>query len=276
MPKRRLVSPTGKPVVLKPVRPNVAVEAKFHKRLVALINEMAASFDYWISAQWRAKPPEMAADSWREEQPGSPAKGLIAEIASLGSHWEARFAAMAPKLATWFTTSMATRSDAVLKSILKEGGWTVEFKLSRPVNDVLQASIGAQVDLIKSIPQQYLTQVQGIVMRGVQTGYDLHQITEGLKTQLGVAHNRAAFIARDQANKATATITRARQLEMGVTQAVWMHSGGGRQPRPSHVKAGREKLVYDVAKGAFIDGEYIWPGMLPNCRCVSKPVIKGF
>ena len=85
----------------------------------------------------------------------------------------------------------------------------------------------------------------------------------------------AALIARDQNNKATATITRARQEDLGITHAYWIHSNGGKKPRPSHVKAGQEKTVYEVSKGWFDpdEGEYIWPGMLINCRCVCKAIL---
>ena len=57
-----------------------------------------------------------------------------------------------------------------------------------------------------------------------------------------------------------------------------MHSGGGKHPRPTHLKAGREQKRYDVTKGWFdpeVD-KFILPGELPNCRCVSRAVVKGF
>lgn len=276
MPKRRLRSPTRQDIVLKPVRPNAAVEAKFRRKLQRMIDEMAASYAYWTSAQWRAKPPELAQDSERADEPGSPAMGLRAEMDRLGARWLKRFEEAAPELARWFSTSMAERSTETLRKILRDGGFSVKFQMSREVNDVLQANIGEQIQLIKSIPQQFHTQVQGIVMRGVSEGRDLHAISQGLQHELGVTQRRANFIAIDQANKANATITRARQQELGITEAIWQHSGGGRHPRPDHVAASKAKLRYDVNKGALISGEYIYPGQLPRCRCVSKPVIPGF
>ncbi len=69
---------------------------------------------------------------------------------------------------------------------------------------------------------------------------------------------------------------RARYQELGITEAIWCHSAAGKEPRPSHVKAGKEKLRFDVNKGALIDGEYILPGEKINCRCFAKPVIEGF
>lgn len=115
-------------------------------------------------------------------------------------------------------------------------------------------------------------------MRGVQTGRDLAQITTDLQEQHGVTRRRAAFIARDQSNKATASLTRARQIEAGLTEAIWVHSGGGKEPRPSHLKAGRDKARYDIREGWYDphEGKHILPGELINCRCVSRAVVKGF
>ncbi len=235
---------------------------------------MQRSVVWWIKAQWRSKPPATLAMD--DDTGGSSAMQLREEIASLATRWQRQFDQAAPELAKWFSTSMAERSDAQLKAILRRGGFSVRFQMTRAQNDALQASIGQQIDLIKSIPAQHLTQVQGIVMRGVTEGRDLGHITAQLKEQYGVTHRRAAFIARDQANKASATINKVRQTELGVTHALWRHSGGGRHPRPSHVKASKDGLVYEVSKGAYIDGEWIYPGQLPNCRCVSKSILPGF
>ncbi len=90
----------------------------------------------------------------------------------------------------------------------------------------------------------------------------------------GVTKRRAAFIARDQNNKATAVFERTRHVEIGVTEAIWLHSAGGKVPRPEHVAFSGKK--YDIRKGAYLEGKWTWPGVEINCRCVSKPVIPGF
>jgi uncharacterized protein with gpF-like domain len=93
-----------------------------------------------------------------------------------------------------------------------------------------------------------------------------------------VTKRRAALISRDQNNKATAVITRVRQQELGVAEAIWVHSTAGKTPRPTHVKAGRERVRYAIAEGWYDPHEKknVWPGELINCRCVSRAVIPGF
>ena len=69
------------------------------------------------------------------------------------------------------------------------------------MRDIMRATIGQQVSLIKSIPSQYFTNIESLVMRSVQTGRDLEQLTTDLQEQFGVTRRRAAFIARDQTTR---------------------------------------------------------------------------
>jgi SPP1 gp7 family putative phage head morphogenesis protein len=264
MPQLR--APTRKPITLAPVHPNAGLTVAYQKKIDALVDAMQRSLVYWLTAAYKANPPEMATDA-------SPAATLRASMNKLSRYWQKRFDDAAPDLAKWFSENAMQRSDGALRDTLKRAGFTVKFSLSREANDVLQATIGENVALIKSIGAEHLSQVEGLVMRSVQQGRDVGTLTEELHQRYGVTKRRAAFIALDQNNKATATVTRVRQQALGITEAVWLHSHGGKEPRKSHQEADGKK--FDVKKGMLIDGEYIWPGQLPRCRCVSRSVIPG-
>lgn len=257
--------------VLRPVHPNAGIAAAYRKRLDALIEEMNVSVQHWLTSAYRNNEPEIAQDEL-------PAAALRRAIRKLTARWTRNFDEAAPKLAEYFATAVDKRSAAALKKILKDGGFSVEFKMTPAQRDILQATIQQNVELIKSIPAQYLTQVQGSVMRSVQTGRDLGSLAKELEEHHGVTKRRAATIARSQNNLATAAMTRARQQEVGITEAIWVHSGGGKHPRKTHLQAGREKTRYSTSEGWFDPdvGKNIWPGELPNCRCVARPVVKGF
>jgi uncharacterized protein with gpF-like domain len=257
-------------VVLRPIHPNAGIEAEYRRRLDALIQEMHDSVLYWVRAAYRANEPEMAQDDLS-------AAALRGAIGPLTKRWLKGFNDAAPKLADWFSQAAGQRSDAALEKTLKDGGFSVEFKMTRAQQDVMRATINQQVGLIKSIPQQYLGQVEGMVMRAVQTGRDVGGLAKEIEEQFGVTKRRAKLIARSQNNLATASMTRARQIELGIEEAIWLHSGGGHRPRPSHVKAGRDKQVYSVKDGWYDPDEKknIWPGQLINCRCVHKSIVKG-
>ena len=240
-----------------------------------MAGEMDASVRYWVAAAYRANEPEVARVAAEDELP---AAALLRAVRVLAKRWLRRFEAAAPKLAAWFAGDAAKQSDAALRKILRDGGFSVRFKLTAAERDVMRATVAQNVALITSIPAQYFGQVEQSVMRSVAAGRDLGGLAKELRDHYGVTKRRAAFIARSQNNLATAALTRSRQLEVGITQATWLHSGGGKEPRPTHVKAGRDRQVYDVAKGWYDPHEkkHIWPGELPNCRCVCRPVVKGF
>ena len=240
----------------------------------ALIEEMHRSVVYWLTSTYRRNEDRIIAED------ESPADALKRSISELSARWLSRFDDMSKQMAEYFTQSVAKRTTAQMQKILKDGGWTVEFKMTPAMRDIADATVSANVALIKSIPQQYLPQVEGIVMRGVQNGRDLKVISEELQSRLGVTKRRAKFIALDQVNKATSAFNRARQIELGIEEAIWLHSHAGKIPRASHVKAGKEKTRFEVAKGWYDPdpkvSRHIQPGELINCRCIGRSVVKGF
>ena len=262
----KLVAPTRKPVTCEAVRPNLGVEYNYQRRLDRLIDLMTRSVTAAVLRTYRSAPPRMAADE------SSPA-ALRATIAKLSTQWESRFDDFAQTAGKKFARDSAGATDRAFAESLRRAGFTVKFQATRVVNEIIQATIAEQVNLIKSIPAQYLTQVQGAVMRSVTTGRDLGTLSAELQAQFGVTKRRAATIARDQNNKSTAAITRARQADLGITHAIWLHSAGGKVPRPEHVAMSGKP--YEIAKGAFLEGKWTWPGVEINCRCVSKSIIPG-
>ena len=251
--------------------PNAGLTVEYRTKLESMIEQMTRSYARWIVAQYRKTPPRLAQDA-------TPAKELEREIRRLGKVWEKRLNEMAPKLAKWFLQSASKRSEERLKKILRDGGMSVKFELTPVVRDITEAAIAENVSLIKSIGEQYHTQIEGLVMRSVTTGRDLAYLSTELHKRYGVTKRRAAFIARDQNQKATAVITRVRQMESGIEEAVWLHSHGGKEPRPTHLANDGKR--YRVDEGWYDPDpkvkRFIWPGELPNCKCVAKPVLKGF
>jgi SPP1 gp7 family putative phage head morphogenesis protein len=223
----------GRDKVLQAIRPNAGIEAAYQKALDDLIREMHESLVYWLRAGYRQDEPEaigMAQDK-------TPAEELNGRMKLLARRWQKRFDQLAPDLASYFAKAATERSDASLRAALKRGGMTVKFTLTPAANDALQAVVAENVGLIRSIASEHLTDVQGILMRSAARGRDLGGMTKELEARYGVTRRRAALIARDQNNKATAVIQRVRQRELGIKEAVWMHSHAGKHPRPSHVAA---------------------------------------
>ncbi len=195
----------------------------------------------------------------------------------MGNYWQERFDAVSVELSESFADKSLRHTDTAMMASLKQAGFAIQFKPTKSLFNALGAVVEENVSLIKSIPSKYLADVQGEVWRAVTSGYDLGTLTTTLQDKYGVStFKRAATIARDQTNKAKAVIEAKRRMELGIKQAIWQHSGGGKEPRPAHVAAGRKNLVFDLDKGAYIDGEWIFPGELINCRCTSRMLIPGY
>lgn len=255
---------TEQPKTVRAVSANRGVEARYRKELDALIKEMSNSAEYWLRAQYRKAPPEVAMDAL-------PAAEMAARVREVSKRWIARFNDMAADIAKRFAAGSIKATDNSFQKALKDAGWAVDFKMTRAMQDVAKAAVVENVALIKSIPQQYFTQVEGIVMRGYSRGRDLEEITKELLSRYEVTSSRAALIARDQSNKLNAVTTQARRQELGITEAIWQHSHGGKEPRKSHVAADGRK--FKIAEGCLIDGRHILPGEEINCRCTSKSVL---
>lgn len=252
-----------------PVRPAAPIQIQYERRLEEAAAAMHKSVNYWLTACYRAQmagvPIVLAGDA-------SAPLELQATVRKLSRRWLKNFDRLAWKLSDWFAASVEKRATMGLRESLRRGGFTVRFKPTRAMKDAAQAVAAENVALIKSIPEQYLKSVEGAVMRSVMTGRDLAALVDDLLEIDGVTRRRARLIARNQNNQATAVMTRVRQLEAGITKARWLHSAGGKTPRPEHVAFSGK--TYDIAEGAPVEGG--WPGVAINCRCVSVPIIPGF
>lgn len=230
----------------------------------SLIREMHESVLYWLSTTYS---PPVALDA----KPGI--KALQKQLRKLGKRWIKRFDDAAPKIAAAYVKRSFKTTDSAFRQALKDAGWSVEFEMTPAMRELYEATLAENVSLIRSIPQQYLQQVEGIAMRSFSAGRDLHQMVAALQTLYPKAANRAVLIARDQNNKATSVVTRARRLELGITESVWMHSHAGKTPRPTHVAM--DGKPYKVAEGMWDSDEqkFVHPGELINCRCTSRSVL---
>lgn len=145
------------------------------------------------------------------------------------------------------------------------------------LTDYLQISINDNVRLISSIPDQYLTQVESIVMTNIRAGGRPSSIAKALAQQFDVTERRAKMIARDQTAKINGDLNRLRQTSAGFPFFEWMDSDDSR------VRDRHEFLAKHLT--AYGRGVYRWdnpplsdkgipiiPGSDYQCRCTARPV----
>lgn len=258
---------------LKPVFPPAAIETKYRQKLERLVEEMRRSCVWWLRARYRANEDKIL-DSATDD--------MLKEFRRLLRQWEGRFRDDADDYAEWFarsTRNYTTRNlKAQLDKLKKLGlGFNLEFRyMSQKERQVFNAIVYENVNLIKSIASQCLTQVEGIVMRAIQNGFDLGTLTENLEHEFDVTHRRAAMIARDQTAKATNNLSRQRLMDYGITRGIWMHTSAGKTYRETHVEM--DGTEYNIADGCFDEheGRAVQPAELVNCHCVCRPVVPAF
>lgn len=214
--------------------------------------------------------PEMANDA-------NPVKLVRNALRNLASKWVNRFIDMATGVSDQLVERTTEATDRSLRASMRKEGMTVNYQFTDAMMERQEAIIAENVSLIKSIPEKYFTDVEGMVYRAVAKGGDRKQLDDELMQKFsqreGITRRRAEFIARDQVRKATSALAAVRQQAAGIKMGEWIHSAGQANPRHSHVKAGAERLEFDLSKGAYLDGQWIMPGELPNCSCSWRPVL---
>lgn len=261
-------------IQLRPVRPPIAIQKEYHKRLKAFIKEMDRSLFWWLRASYR----QVDKDIIQTAQDGAMGD-LVKELRRLEREWVKKSNTFATETAKWFSgkiqgyTAITIQNEMKKRDLVKLG-FDLKFKYHSAKERAMFKSIVTQnVNLIKSIASEHLTRVTGVVLRGIESGHDLGRMTENLEQSFGVTERRAAIIARDQTNKATQNLSRQRLIDYGVTKGKWQHSSAGNTYRESHVEMDGE--IYDLDEGCYdVDyGDFIQPGELVNCHCFCVPVI---
>lgn len=290
-----LRAPGKKPILLPPILPNQQTQVRYKRNLLKAIATMQASYEWWIDRKYKAAveanqeagrladPAEALAQDAKLSRSvratGSSVKArtdnLFSELTRLRKYWDEYFDTFAKKLAEQASDEWYEENATAWSGKLKRAGFDIRMQLTPSQKLILRTKVQENVSLIKSIQQDYHKDVEGIVLRSFAAGRDLKTMSDEIRSKGDVSKRRAAFIARDQSNKATAQMNAARQRELGIDRAVWIHSSAGKEPRPKHVTAGRERWEFDPNVGIdFGDGfGFVRPGEAINCRCISRSII---
>lgn len=244
-----------KPIqTLRPTRANAGIEAWYRRQLNNAITEMQKSLMYWLQAEY--KKTGIAQDQ-------DPSRRMQIAIKYLSRKWLKHFDDLSLMLANKFVEKNQKHTDFSLYTAFRDMGFTVNLTMTDSMATAFNATRSEQVNLIRTIPQHHINRVESLVNESVARGRDLGYLTKALQQEFGVTKKRAALIARDQNNKATTVLQATRQMDLGITHGIWRHSHAGKVPRPSHVNADGQK--FEIAKGLFLDGEWVRPAEAINC-----------
>lgn len=196
----------------------------------------------------------------------------------LTDKFTALFGSVAAPLATDTVQQTDENSASTLKGSLKDLSGGVAFKtdfVSEGVNDAITASVASNVDLIKRIPEEYMSDITGATMRSITLGNGLADLQPYLTKKYEGTQRQAQLMCMDQTRKAYTSINTERMKSVGVNEFEWVHGGGSRHPREYHANV-LNGNTYSLDDPPIIDpktGERGLPGQLPNCHCTMRPIV---
>lgn len=247
----------------KGVKPDVQAGISYNADLQRIVRQINKDVKLIIRS---AEPPSYVHDSWVDT--------LATTITNVRARWSSSaFQAFANQIATRFVQT-SNRTNA------RKNGTDLGINVyseTPELVDNIRLSIAANVSLIESIPEQYLTQVESIVMTNARAGGRPSAITKQLSKQFGITERRAKMIARDQTAKLTGDLNRIRQTAAGFPFFLWVDSDDERV-RDRHEFLTEHVTAY--GKGVYrwdnpplsVGGVPIIPGSDYQCRCIARPV----
>lgn len=154
-------------------------------------------------------------------------------------------------------------------------------KISPELKEILKASVTQNVELLKSIPQEYFKRVSTQVMRSIVNGEGISKLIPYLSQYAGITERHAKFIALDQTRKVYSALNRERMKSLNIGKFEWLHSHGGHTPRESHLKMNGKIFSLDRAELedaqndlGVPEADQGFPGEAINCRCTMAAVIQ--
>lgn len=254
-----------------PLHPNAAIQQEYVSSILALIRRMAEEVKREMVKMLDAAALDGAA---MDENIAVSAR---VALNGLMSKYETLFNRVAKKATRRMMARTLKNSSVTLGASLRELAPNLNINtdvLTGRLNEVISASTTEAANLIKLIPQKYLGDVQGAVMRSITTGNGLADLVPYLNAKYDQNIRHARNVAMDQTRKAYTSINRERMAAVGVKKFRWLHIGGSQHPREDHVAMSGQ--VYSLDDPPVIDkrtGERGLPGQAIFCRCVMRPIV---
>lgn len=171
-------------------------------------------------------------------------------------------------------------ADATLKMSLKAISQDLAIKTnytSPKMKDITKASVSEAVDLIKTIPNTYLSQVKKVSLHSISnSGKGFAELKPFLEKMYKGNERKAELVALDQTRKYYQNIQAEKMRRLGIKKFEWVHSHGGDVSRQEHLALDGKVFELDnPPKIGVMYGQdvYGYPGQLPNCRCTMIPVV---
>jgi SPP1 gp7 family putative phage head morphogenesis protein len=142
------------------------------------------------------------------------------------------------------------------------------FEGSQGLAEHIDAFIGENVQLVKSLTAGQLDELKATVLRGARQGLRSEVVAREIEERFGVSRRRATLIATDQIAKLNGELAQLRQQQVGIKRYTWSTSQDERV-RKSHRALNGTR--HEWTKPPLVDGVRAHPGQPVRCRCQAIP-----
>ena len=161
---------------------------------------------------------------------------------------------------------------AIRNQMQKTIATDVFLSFSTADSAAVKGMISDSTNLIKTIEQQFFTEIEGTVLRNFRAGVRHEEVAKQISERFKVSEKRGRVIARDQTNKLNGALTKQRQTRLGISEYKWRTSLDERV-RASHARLEGKTFSWD--NPPIVDGQPAHPGQPIHCRCFAEPVIES-
>lgn len=254
--------------LLRPVKPSHKVELWYKTQLLAIVAQLRRVAREELLPELKRLEPLYARTTdglVRDEQ--VPRRSLETTFSRMAQRFGG-IGQTAQRLSDLAVERNAEAVDERLKAAIKASlsiDISPVLNQSGPILDAMKAATAANIDLIKSIPDQYFEKLGDAVGKNMERGMRFEDLAKEIERIGDVTESRAKLIARDQTSKMNGAFNQARQTSLGIERYIWQTSGDERV-RDDHAKNDGDTFRWDKAPLTGHPGEDI------NCRCVAIPV----
>lgn len=153
--------------------------------------------------------------------------------------------------------------------LFHQNGLSFRYKPTANIQAAIFNSIHQTTEAIKSVQPQFKKKLEGDLIEAFLEGKDLKQVMGKIEKEYDIARNRAKNILLRQQALIVREIDRTTSMDNGFYFSNWIHVNPviEKKPRLSHLDAWIKKLIFDIRKGAFLDGIWTLPGKEWGCLC---------
>lgn len=249
---------------IAPIHNNVAINKRYEKALQQIVDQMRKStkkeLNVLFSRKYAKTYFKLANDAKKNQSLSTKAK---LAIAALLLKFQLMFRRKSKTLVQAMLEDVEKYASTAVRRSLKE--LTGEIFKTSVISDIgktkSQAIITENISLMKSIPEQYFTQITSKVMRAIVTG-STASLAEAIEKHGKVSEKRAKVIAIDQVHKAIQATVMQKLLDQGFSKFRWVYTYRSKEPRMYHIHRNGKIFSFKNPPGGELPGQPI------NCKCL--------